>query len=349
MNVIKYISELLYVHDCVIVPGFGGFVTNHSSAKVHPGQHSFWPPSKEISFNTNLNKNDGLLINHIAGSENLDYPSALEEVESFARQCNDTLTENKELSFIGIGKFKIDFESNIQFYPSNETNYLEDSYGLTKFVSPPIRRHRASITQEKKFIDRRPARKEVTEKRRVSRAVWLIAPAIILVLWGFFNADLFRDINQQYSGIIPFIRYSLEANQPDATQSKIESPVVELNSNMATDETLVLPDPENTEVADIEPETVDVKPKTTDPVKPPAEVVADNIYFIIAGAFKNINNAREFMDRLTAVGYEAEIVNQSPTGYWRVSYQGFVLKDDALKQLMAIRETENEQAWLLRK
>ncbi|MEC8853074.1 MAG: SPOR domain-containing protein, partial [Bacteroidota bacterium] len=31
-----YISDLLYLHDCVIIPGFGGFVGNKKSAFIHP-------------------------------------------------------------------------------------------------------------------------------------------------------------------------------------------------------------------------------------------------------------------------------------------------------------------------
>ena len=54
----KHINELLYNHDCVIVPEFGGFVTNYASAKIHPVQHTFTPPSKNIVFNKNLKNND---------------------------------------------------------------------------------------------------------------------------------------------------------------------------------------------------------------------------------------------------------------------------------------------------
>ena len=64
-----YISELLFLHDCVIIPEFGGFVGNNKSAVLNKNTNTIYPPSKDILFNKNLRKNDGLLINHIANSE----------------------------------------------------------------------------------------------------------------------------------------------------------------------------------------------------------------------------------------------------------------------------------------
>ena len=66
-----YINELLYIHDCVIIPGFGGFVGNHISAKLNKASKTLTPPSKQILFNENLKTNDGLLINYILENENI--------------------------------------------------------------------------------------------------------------------------------------------------------------------------------------------------------------------------------------------------------------------------------------
>ena len=67
----KYISELLFLHDCVIIPEFGGFVGNNKSAVLNEITGTIFPPSKEILFNPNLKSNDGLLINKISISEGI--------------------------------------------------------------------------------------------------------------------------------------------------------------------------------------------------------------------------------------------------------------------------------------
>ena len=39
MDITKYISDLLYRYDCVIIPGFGGFITNKIGAKLDEKKH----------------------------------------------------------------------------------------------------------------------------------------------------------------------------------------------------------------------------------------------------------------------------------------------------------------------
>jgi hypothetical protein len=39
MNVALFIEELLWEHDCVVVPGWGGFIANYQSAKKNPITH----------------------------------------------------------------------------------------------------------------------------------------------------------------------------------------------------------------------------------------------------------------------------------------------------------------------
>ena len=47
-SVAHYISELLFLHDCVIVPEFGGFVGNKKSAQLNKTTGTLTPPSKQI-------------------------------------------------------------------------------------------------------------------------------------------------------------------------------------------------------------------------------------------------------------------------------------------------------------
>ena len=76
MILANYISDLLYRYECVIVPEFGGFVTNKIGAKINESNDTFYPPSKQITFNSHLNINDGLLANYIASLENISFDEA---------------------------------------------------------------------------------------------------------------------------------------------------------------------------------------------------------------------------------------------------------------------------------
>ena len=77
MKISKYISELLYYHDCIIIPNFGAFIANYESSEINYDSNKISPPKKKLSFNINLKSNDGLLVNHISKSENISYDESM--------------------------------------------------------------------------------------------------------------------------------------------------------------------------------------------------------------------------------------------------------------------------------
>ena len=200
MSVDKYISELLYEHDCVIVPQFGGFVANYAPAKIHPTQHTFTPPAKNIVFNKNLTNNDGLLANHIVGAEHTDYPRALHTIHNFVDITNAQLKKGVKVKLDEIGTLYLDIERNIQFEPGT-TNYLLDAFGLSQFQSPAIKRDNISKRIEKEFKDRDALpqeRKKINIKRYVALTIAL--PLIFAMIWIPLKTDLLKGVN--YSNLL---------------------------------------------------------------------------------------------------------------------------------------------------
>ena len=55
MNLDKYIEDLLYRNECVVIPNFGAFITSTNSTNIN-SEGVFTPPSKSISFNKKLRK-----------------------------------------------------------------------------------------------------------------------------------------------------------------------------------------------------------------------------------------------------------------------------------------------------
>ena len=52
------IAELLFKHDCVIVPNFGGFVARNYSSNFNKGSNVLYPQSKHILFNKNFTQTE---------------------------------------------------------------------------------------------------------------------------------------------------------------------------------------------------------------------------------------------------------------------------------------------------
>jgi len=139
MNISQYISELLIDNDCVIIPGFGGFVANYQSAMVSGNAHvSFIPPSKQLLFNVKLNQNDGLLVTKISTTQNIPYKQAEEQLDELVHSIKKQLHLSGSFAFNGIGLLHLNSNNSIEFQPTVDVNLFADSFGLSTFMFPQL-------------------------------------------------------------------------------------------------------------------------------------------------------------------------------------------------------------------
>lgn len=139
MRLDSYISDLLYRYECVILPGFGAFLTHYQPARIHESTDAFYPPSKLLSFNRQLQSNDGLLADHIAKSKDISYADALTAIRSYTRFLEHELEAGKNIIIEAVGSLAME-AGKISFEPSAENNYLTASFGLSQFVQPAMSR-----------------------------------------------------------------------------------------------------------------------------------------------------------------------------------------------------------------
>jgi len=140
MGVEHYLKDLLYRYNCVVVPGFGAFLTQKKSAKIHKATNTFYPPRKFVSFNKQLSSNDGLLVSHISKAENKNYEAVLRAVDEVVADWHRRLKKGEKLNLPDIGELWQNKTGRIQFQPSERENYLTSSFGLAPFVSSPVTR-----------------------------------------------------------------------------------------------------------------------------------------------------------------------------------------------------------------
>jgi hypothetical protein len=99
----KYISELLLEHDCVVVPGLGGFVANYAPAQINSSRHTIFPPYKKIVFNRKLKNNDGLLAEYISAVENKSFSEAANSLNLFAENILQRLNKGETILIDSVG------------------------------------------------------------------------------------------------------------------------------------------------------------------------------------------------------------------------------------------------------
>lgn len=302
MTLSNYISDLLYRYECVIVPNFGGFVTNEISAKVNHITHTFYPPSKQLSFNSHLQSNDGLLANYVASSRKISYSEALESIEKEVAEWKLQLTVEM-LELENIGSLKLNKEHKLIFEPVNSFNYLTSSFGLGSYVSPAIKRivHKEKIKQLETFST------EET-KRKTPAFIKYAATAAILFALGTVSWNEYQKM--EYKNLVA------EAEQQ---QKKVEKTIQEA--------TFVISSPLPAITLNVTKEIYN--------------------YHIIAGAFREPENAEKKLRQLLEKGYNAKILGINKWNLTEVAFESFIDKNEAINKLRSIHKTESEDAWLL--
>jgi hypothetical protein len=332
MDIGIYISDLLFEHDCVVIPGFGGFIGNYAPARVNSFNHTFFPPSKSLLFNINLRQNDGLLATRIVHEENIAYEEAMARIRNFVDHCNSVLLSGKKISIERVGVLLNDAEGNTQFFQDEEINYLEESYGLSSFVSLPVRRESAQRQMERKitrYVVSPASRKRVLPKA-LKWAALLALPIGTAAILGITNFDKIRSFSINYSGML-FPSGPTVSAPPAGEKVTMTIPA---SGRVSPVEKTEAPAPD-----------VQLKPKAEIPI------VTDRNgpFSIVVGAFKIRENADRFVSKLKTAGHNAFIVDQTKTGLYRVSIDSFSSRDEALEAMTNIRATEFPSAWLLEK
>jgi hypothetical protein len=338
MQIAGYISKLLYHHDCVVIPNLGGFITNYNPARIHPVNHTFYPPSKSILFNPKLTRNDGLLIHNIAVAEAVPYETVKDHLEDLVQQIKTRLNRGEKVEMENIGKLYEDQFNTILFDPDESVNYLNESFGLPTFISPPILRESVQRRLEKRFSDRKPLLQDERERKRIYWAYAAVIPILIVLAWFIFGGNFNqRDIHQ--SGMI-------DINDSDKTRTGI-IPGEAKSQKTLTEKVKPLKDLDLKE-SHLSPDHNKAEKKDAE-TDEPAEKTYFPKYYIIGGAFQFKDNAENLIADLRRKGYQAQDAGRNENGLYMVSYFSTPDKSEALTNLAIIRRNDNPAAWLFKK
>ncbi|MDK7676094.1 SPOR domain-containing protein [Weeksella virosa] len=312
MKIEQLIHELLYEHNCVIVPDFGAFITQTYSAKKDKEAQNFLPPSKTVSFNASIQKQDGLLINALMRKQSMSQEKALETIQNQVRFWQEHLQAGKELSLIRLGKLQQNVEGNLVFTPE-DTNFLLSSFGLPAVHAPYV------------------LQTEI-EKEKPNRYAGLLAAASFLpiLIGGFlyFNTPqpVKAFVDEQWSGIVlpMFGKEKVNHKVIHPTEKSIHH----LPNIMAEETTLVA---SNTTKNN---ETVVVKTKET-----------TGKYQVVAGSYKRLDEAQEAIEKLHKKGFDKAGMVYKKGSFFYVNYMTFETEEGARAYLNWIHE-QNKDAWI---
>lgn len=309
MNLDRHISDLLNFHECVIIPEFGGFISNYKPAEFDASNNTLLPPSKEVIFNAQIKKNDGLLINQISEKENITYREAECTVMNLVDRIFETLNKGESFEMNGLGTFEISKNGTVLFQSTNDFQLL-DAYGLQEISYPTIHIH------EPVFNTNPSITRVLNNKKDLVR---IAASVAIVVALSVLPSGIKKTPLQ--SSVIN----TSEFTQPSTTvlvEEKIEQTPVE-------------------EIAPLESETIQGNYEA-----PTLVVETESPFILIGGSFKSLNNAAKYHHSLKIEGFKPEIMELS-NGWYRVVIDSYNTRYDAETAMIKYRSKNHEsKAWV---
>ncbi|HEX2970290.1 MAG TPA: SPOR domain-containing protein [Bacteroidales bacterium] len=304
VDITAHIRELLFGHDCVILPGFGGFIGNYTPARIDKTTGLFEPPVKKISFNRNLNHNDGLLVKKISLSSGMNYGDARNLVDEYVSDLRKKLEKGEQIVFEHIGTFVNNNEGNTQFEPEGSVNYLPDSYGFDTFRCMPL---------EGYDVRKLNSGNQIEHYRKHSFRKYLWRAAVLIPLAGIvtvvtLNPELLHR-KVEVTTMNPLASAEFEHNKIslDSDLSALQ-PVNETTANEASSGAAI--------VADIKPAENPTLPLNEEIMKENV-ITESSTYLIITGSFQSKENAGNQVGLLQAEGFNPEII-ATGNGFFRV-------------------------------
>lgn len=346
----QHIEALLLENDCVIIPGFGGFVAHYAPATRVKEDNLFLSPVRTIGFNSQLKLNDGVLVQSYMSAHDTSFSDATRMVEKEVAALIQYLHEEGKADLENIGQIHYNIYGSYEFTPYDHKITTPFLYGLDSFEMQELvalqRRERVmspviSPTKEKKTY-------EISINRTFLRnAAAMVAAFILFFAFStpientyiqknnyaqLLPAELFEQIEQQSVAVTPINTGKTAAQhsqKTSAAQTKVTRDKTKSSQPIAVKEIKVS--------APIIPAVATAKSQTDHP-----------FHIIVAGGI-SLKDAEAITGQLQTNGFpEATTLNSD--GKVRVSIRSFSTREEATKQLLELRKNENyTNAWLLAK
>ena len=378
-SIAEAISDLLYVRDTVVVPGLGAFVKKSISAQVNPVANYFTTPSCVVEFDGDLREDNELIINYIAGENDIPVDEAKRLLAIFVSDCFSKLKKGDQVSLTGIGTLRYDWHSNIVLDQDASSNFNSDAFGLTDFTAVPVI-HSVTKAEIKAEIEQQQWEKNtpvtVDEKAihegdkddegeddngdnddyRPRRPFW---PWLLLILFLVAGAV----IGLQYFGIYNFKKWFIPKepfenpviiNEPE---KPIEPAPIESNDTIMVPEndTLIQNDTlqiqieqpiENTDPIQVDVPTEPEQPiEEVKPVEEAKPIEEEGKILIVAGCFSNEVYAQNMLTKLKNEGHQSALIEKHGSK-WFVAYGRYRTDAEAAEAYQQIKANVNDKVWI---
>ena len=359
MNTVQnHIKELLFEQDCVVIPEFGGFVTNFDCAKIDGSNRYITPPQKWLAFNSLLKNDDGLLSNYIAREEQITREQANLKVKSFVENTKRYINFDKTYQIDGLGVFSQNEENKIQFQPQT-SNFYSESFGMENiFLKKSINfQNELQVVQKPVIVsDTTVQQVFATQDREPTVEIWEEEEDFSSTRKRRFSRVLPSNVLPYVYGIVGMAIFASSIYFYDNSKVNLSSLNLFKSSSSMTPPIVKTVDEFKAEATPITPANVETKAFENEKVVTETPVLAtinnsEKRFFIITGSFGSKKNARSLLNKLKSKGFEdASIIYPNDNEKLiKVSAGGFNNESEADQQATIVAQAINQDTWIYKK
>lgn len=356
MEIGKHIALLLEDYNCVIVPGFGGFVINDKPAGYQSSKDRFSPPFKEIIFNSLLTNNDGLLANAMAAASNDQYDQIVVDIQKWVQRNLADIKSSGQLIITELGTLFYS-DGNYRFDAFDKIKTSRVAFGLKEFRLPQLEVIKKVDGPEIIDVPVVPISAKPSGLKRVGLALPYVAsilPILAYITWLSMSTNLFKSGEFVYGDLNPFTpKVCAEYKPREVYMPILEMPSMENKFAKLIDKAkfptleLTFLDEEDPLFKVTPSIIVNLREGFAKPVSTFVASSKRSQFHIVAGCFGKLNNAKRLVKRLIKKGYSASIIDRKNKLY-RVAFNSYATRQQAFEDLQEIKLSADKSAWLLR-
>jgi len=289
-----FLEHLLYEHECVIIPQFGGFVVNSQDFQFNAKEGKIYPKRKCVAFNEKLKTDDRFLTTEWAKKQSISQKEASIEITAISKELKSQISTQGYLTIGELGAFTLNSENRLSFSPNPDFNADLSVFGLF-----PVGLGHALPKEKKPVLEVVPVAEDLPSYTpepspiKVSRSTYVYALMAFIIggLGAFFLTE-------------PASNQSQSSLNPIKIEKKVAAPVAVAAPAVP---------------APIQIDTIQ-KEAIAAPVLEETPADQDVIY-LVAASFQSLKQAEKGLKEFKSRGFDqAEIIlKNEQTKFYRIS------------------------------
>lgn len=289
-----FLEHLLYDHECVIIPQFGGFVVNAQDFQFNAKEGKIYPKRKCVAFNEKLKTDDRFLTTEWAKKQSISQKEASIEITAISKELKSQISTQGYLTIGELGAFTLNSENRLSFSPNPDFNADLSVFGLF-----PIGLGHALPKEKKPVLEVVPVAEDLPSYTPEPSPIKVSRSAYVYALMAFI-----------IGGIGAFF-----LTEPAGNQSQSSLNPIKIEKKVATPVAVAAP---------AVPTTVQVDTVQKEVIATPASVEApadQEVIYLVAASFQSLTQAEKGLKEFKSRGFDqAEIIlKNEQTKFYRIS------------------------------